>query len=875
MFLKNKPALLSDASVIRNESADRHNTAERVGAMFIDLINAIDFTFTTIQEYIDGLVADATANLTGGNGGVDLSNYVTFPALAKYATQDWVLGKKYLTDHQDISHLLPKVTFNEVFEVVANSDGSKHLRIKLNVLGDGEITAKANGGSGSAPGLGGASGRLDNLLDVSLSALKNGDGLVYRNGAWRNEPIGGGLDESALALYLSSHNYITSSALSGYALLSDIPSLSGYATEQWVLDKNYLTAHQSLANYYTKNEADNAFQPKGNYLTAHQSLANYYTKNEADNAFQPKGSYLTAHQDISHLLPKVTFNEAFEIVANADGSKHLRIKLNVLGDGEITAKANGGSGSAPGFGTSGKLENLLDVSLSALANGHALVYNAAQGKWVNQAISQGLDESALASYLSSHNYVTSSALSGYLPLTGGALSGNLSIVSGKSECGIRFGGRTASDDFVGRFGTYMSLYNHVGNAEIKLHDNKTVAVSGAVTVSAADFAVMHAYRSAPNFGAAVKFSNADGLLGHIGIAGSQGSYPHDAFFTNKDGVENRILHSGNYSGVLDNRYVTLNTSQEIAGQKIFTQEVRAVANGGIYSDPATGIACGFKTPNPIAAGSFIKSGGTSAQFLKADGSVDSNTYLIASNFNVSVLSCFGWASRATSFTWGNQTGTALSVFNDSTGGSIGFRRDNPVAGQMSAIIDGYWYQQEGLYRCLDTSDITNTLPNTFVKKSGDTMTGLLTIKTDTQPCLKLDSNTANKEVYMYAYSGGVAKACFGWSPNVNAGAYLYNTTCQKTIGIRDDGTPNFAGNIIWHSGNDGSGSGLDADLLDGLHASAFYHIDNSLWNNNETVADYAKRICTGTPGLHSVDSWAWAYSTNLILGSFSDRKSVV
>ena len=31
----------------------------------------------------------------------------------------------------------------------------------------------------------------------------------------------------------------------------------------------------------------------------------------------------------------------------------------------------------------------------------------------------------------------------------------------------------------------------------------------------------------------------------------------------------------------------------------------------------------------------------------------------------------------------------------------------------------------------------------------------------------------------------------------------------------------FNGNAMWHAGNDGSGSGLDADLLDGSHASAF------------------------------------------------------
>jgi hypothetical protein len=35
------------------------------------------------------------------------------------------------------------------------------------------------------------------------------------------------------------------------------------------------------------------------------------------------------------------------------------------------------------------------------------------------------------------------------------------------------------------------------------------------------------------------------------------------------------------------------------------------------------------------------------------------------------------------------------------------------------------------------------------------------------------------------------------------------------------GSMTLAGNTVWHTGNDGAGSGLDADLLDGLHASSF------------------------------------------------------
>jgi len=35
-----------------------------------------------------------------------------------------------------------------------------------------------------------------------------------------------------------------------------------------------------------------------------------------------------------------------------------------------------------------------------------------------------------------------------------------------------------------------------------------------------------------------------------------------------------------------------------------------------------------------------------------------------------------------------------------------------------------------------------------------------------------------------------------------------------------------AGNTIWHAGNDGSGSGLDADLLDGQHGTYYRDASN-------------------------------------------------
>lgn len=46
--------------------------------------------------------------------------------------------------------------------------------------------------------------------------------------------------------------------------------------------------------HYTKTEANANFQPKGNYITSHQSLANYLTKTDAAGTYQPKGNYLTS-----------------------------------------------------------------------------------------------------------------------------------------------------------------------------------------------------------------------------------------------------------------------------------------------------------------------------------------------------------------------------------------------------------------------------------------------------------------------------------------------------------------------------------------------------------------------------------------------------
>ena len=120
---------------------------------------------------------------------------------------------------------------------------------------------------------------------------------------------------------------------------SEIPSLNGYATEQWVGEQGYLTEHQTLktingetivgngnieissgeetdpvwtaekVNYYTKSEVNSSLETKANkseiptvptkvssftndagYLTQHQSLDNYYTKSQVNSSLETKAN---------------------------------------------------------------------------------------------------------------------------------------------------------------------------------------------------------------------------------------------------------------------------------------------------------------------------------------------------------------------------------------------------------------------------------------------------------------------------------------------------------------------------------------------------------------------------------------------------------
>lgn len=131
---------------------------------------------------------------------------------------------------------------------------------------------------------------------------------------------------------------------------------------------------------------------------------------------------------------------------------------------------------------------------------------------------------------------------------------------------------------------------------------------------------------------------------------------------------------------------------------------------------------------------------------------------------------------------------------------------------------------------LDSSRITglDSALTGYVKKAGDTMTGMLQISATNTPFAIDSSNSI--ETAIQIKRKGTYKAVFGYYDGL--GAFMYNWSFGYYLNLTDGGglqlstKTNTIANF-WHSGNDGSGSGLDADLLDGYHQSSFLRSRNA------------------------------------------------
>lgn len=119
---------------------------------------------------------------------------------------------------------------------------------------------------------------LDGLMSASLLGMSGSTITSYNNMPF---PLGGGEGDAEVnqIVHANSADWNNVSAKLDTTAFS---AVSG----------NFLTAHQSLADYLTKASADTLYQPAGDYAT-HDDLTAYQTI-EGMTAYQPSGNYADA-----------------------------------------------------------------------------------------------------------------------------------------------------------------------------------------------------------------------------------------------------------------------------------------------------------------------------------------------------------------------------------------------------------------------------------------------------------------------------------------------------------------------------------------------------------------------------------------------------
>ena len=207
---------------------------------------------------------------------------------------DGILYYNYIATRYDAS----------MTEILAEYTGRAQTEFFIQLTAAGQGTTCATAVSELVNDAGYISGgELDTTLQSSFKTI-NGQSIL---GAGNIEIQGGGSGGSITVdseLSADSTNPVQNRVVTAEfqkvnAAVSAVNGSIPKRTSQLTNDSGYITEHQSLADYYTKEQTDSLIPTRtsqltndSGYLTEHQSLADYYTKEQTNNLIPTKTSQL-------------------------------------------------------------------------------------------------------------------------------------------------------------------------------------------------------------------------------------------------------------------------------------------------------------------------------------------------------------------------------------------------------------------------------------------------------------------------------------------------------------------------------------------------------------------------------------------------------
>ena len=228
----------------------------------------------------------------------------------------------------------------------------------------------------------------------------------------------------------------------------------------------------------------------------------------------------------------------------------------------------------------------------------------------------------------------------------------------------------------------------------------------------------------------------------------------------------------------------------------------------------------------------------------------------------------------------NQTGSEYMIMtNDghtfisaTTGNSVYIRYGNNDSTNQLIIGSGndaltwrgnkvFHAGNDGSGSGLDADTVDGIQGASFLRSdASDTMSGLLTLNNNANRVIVLDRNIASPANYYndlqmeIRATSGTAGIGFHRSGYSHVGIYHDASGSVKFNMNNGTATLNGTTGTVWGSGNDGSGSGLDADLLDGQHGSHYSNYNNL--SNRPTIPTNNNQLTNGRGFITGVNSAA-------------------
>lgn len=276
-------------------------------------------------------------------------------------------------------------------EIVAGTRTLAAIKSVKGFFSDEFISAR--GANSAGGGSTGGAYYLYELLDTAISNPSSGQALVYNGSKWVNSTVEQNeyILPAASASTLGGVKVGSTLAMTNGVLDQKAGIVSGGVYPKVTVDTyGRVTAGELLAASDIPNLPWSKITSGTPTTIAGYGITDTYTKTDADNRY----------------VQQSLFDSMFAKESDGNGGFRIKAKYGLYSDSFISARGANPDGGSSGSGGVYYLHELLDAAISNPASGQALVYNGT--KWVNQAIQTGLDEAALASYLTTHSYATQS-----------------------------------------------------------------------------------------------------------------------------------------------------------------------------------------------------------------------------------------------------------------------------------------------------------------------------------------------------------------------------------------------------------------------------------------------------------------------------------